>query len=107
MAGIMRENACCEADGELLLAFPVKTSSVDRTALLIDFLSDVLVLMQTEKAVFCLTQITRLTETEVEAEIRGYRTPAFDEDIKAVTYHEANVHQRPDHKWETLVIFDI
>lgn len=107
MTRIMREDACLDDDALLPLRREVEVTSVDRTTLLIDFLSDVLVLMQTEKSVFCRTIIRHLTETEIEAEVLGYNVPAFDEDIKAVTYHEADVRQRPDQWWETLVIFDI
>ena len=47
MTRIMREDACRHAP-DLPVCRPVQLSSVDRTALLIDFLSDVLALMQTE-----------------------------------------------------------
>lgn len=106
MARIMREDAC-HNDPELPLRRALELRSIDRTVLLIDFLSDVLALMQVEKAVFCRTVIRRLTETEVEAEVYGYAVASFDEDIKAVTYHEAEVRQRSGEGWETLVIFDI
>ncbi len=106
MTHIMREDACRE-EKRLPLRFAVHTASVDRTALLIDFLSDVLLLMQTEKAVFCQVDLTCLDEKAVEANILGYPVDGFDEDIKAVTYHEADVRRSEDGKWETLLIFDI
>ena len=106
MTTIMREDAG-QPRNPLPLRFSVETASVDRTALLVDFLSDVLVLMQTEKAVFCEMDMLLLEEKRVVAEIRGYPVSGFDEDIKAVTYHQADVHRREDGKWETLIIFDI
>ncbi len=106
MTRIMREDACHNGR-ELTVRHPVVVTSVDRTTLLVDFLSDVLTLMQTEKAVFCRTTINQLSETALEAEVLGYPVSSFDEDIKAVTYHQADVRQRPDQWWETLIIFDI
>jgi SHS2 domain-containing protein len=106
MTRTMREDACQE-EKPFPFRFSVDTASVDRTALLIDFLSEVLLLMQTEKAVFCKLDLIRLDEKEIDAKIHGYPVAGFDEDIKAVTYHEAEVVQRKDGKWETLIIFDI
>jgi SHS2 domain-containing protein len=44
---------------------------------------------------------------EVIATIKGNRVSYFDEDIKAVTYHEAAVKQNNEGQLETVIIFDI
>ena len=85
----------------------IELDSVDATALFIDFLSDVLTLAHEHKAVFCEVEFQELNATHLRASIGGRPANGFDEDIKAVTYHEANVRQNVEGQWETLLIFDI
>lgn len=81
--------------------------SVDRIALLIDFLSEVLLNSHINKAIYCNLNIVKLTDQEIEATISGSSVEYFDEDIKAVTYHEANVFKHKNNQWEANIIFDI
>lgn len=85
----------------------IELESIDGTVLLIDFLSDVLTLCHEHKAVFCELNVQELNATHLQAHLSGRPANGFEEDIKAVTYHEANVRQNADGKWETLLIFDI
>ncbi len=85
----------------------VKIESPDITSLLIDFLSEILTYSQEEKAVFRKADIKKLTDTILEAEIFGEKVDEFDEDIKAVTYHEAEVRKNKRGNWEVTIIFDI
>lgn len=84
-----------------------KVESLDTTALLIDFLSEILYLTQTHKEIYNQLEITKLTETSIEGRVKGIKIEGFSEDIKGVTYHEAYVQQKSDGKWEALVIFDL
>lgn len=81
--------------------------SVDIIALLIDFLSEVLLNSHINKTIYCSLNIVKLTDQEIEASISGTPVEYFDEDIKAVTYHEANVFKNKDNQWEATIIFDI
>jgi len=81
--------------------------SVDITALLIDFLSEVLLESHINKTIYCKLNIIKQTDKEIEAVISGEKVDFFDEDIKAVTYHEAFVSQSGDKQWEANIIFDI
>ena len=85
----------------------IAVNSVDTTTLLIDFLSDLLTLSYTEKAIFCEVKIEEMTDNSVVAKVYGKRVDGFEEDIKAVTYHEAEVRKNRMGNWETLVIIDI
>jgi SHS2 domain-containing protein len=60
-----------------------------------------------DKAVFCDVEVIQLTETSFEASVSGVNVEHFVEDLKAVTYHEAEVRQTDDGYWETMIIFDI
>lgn len=97
----------CAEKGNDMIARSIEVRSFDSTTLLIDFLSDLLTFSYTENAVFCETMIHELGERSVKATVRGRRVPFFEEDIKAVTYHEAEVRKNDAGHYETLVVFDI
>jgi len=84
----------------------IKIKSPDLSALLIDFLSEVLYSSQANTEIYNEAKIIKLTDTELEAEIFGQKVERFGEDIKAVTYHDSEVKQVNDH-WEVTVLFDI
>lgn len=105
MASIIKKEAC--AHGEMPVKRRLSLNSADRTALLIDFLSEILTRTQTEKVVFCNVDFKKLSETELDGEIKGVKVDEFEEDIKAVTFHEAEVRKNEKGQWETTVIFDI
>ena len=106
MGDFLHPSSCQEA-GPCPIHTEIATDSIDRTALLVDFLNDALVAIFSLRAVFCEIDFHKLTETEVIAGLRGVPVDTFDDDIKAVTYHEADVHQNEEGLWETLIIFDI
>ncbi len=89
------------------MAKMIKIDSLDSTSLLIDFLSEVLQYSQEEKAVYCRMKILKLENNTLEAEIYGREADGFDEDVKAVTYHEAEIKKNEKGNWETIIIFDI
>jgi SHS2 domain-containing protein len=89
------------------VAWEVSVASLDTTALLVDFLSAVLTQTQVTKTIFCRATFAVLTPTNVTARLEGRRALRFDEDIKAVTYHEANVIRGADGNWLTVLVFDI
>ncbi|HEX9160157.1 MAG TPA: archease [Thermoanaerobaculia bacterium] len=83
----------------------VAIDSVDLTSLLVDFLNAVLSRAQIEHVAFDDVTLKRLTETEIAAQLIG-RPAQFTQDIKAVTYHEADV-RFVSGEWETMLVFDI
>lgn len=85
----------------------IKIQSLDLPALLVDFLSEVLYLSQVNKEIYNNVKFTKLEDRELKAEIFGQKIERFGEDIKAVTYHNLDVHQKEDNTWEATVLFDI
>lgn len=79
----------------------------DITSLLVDFLNKALSLSQIHREAYTKFFFNSFSDTRCEAEIRGVPVKYFDEDIKAATYHEANVKRNKKGQWETVVIFDI
>ncbi|MZQ76255.1 MAG: hypothetical protein GT589_08925 [Peptoclostridium sp.] len=81
--------------------------SMDYTCLLIDFLSEVLLLTQSHYSIFSRIDIESLTSSRIEAVLHGTFVDGFDEDIKAVTYHEAEVIKNEQGNYESVIVFDI
>ncbi len=80
--------------------------SADRTTLLVDFLNEVLHRAHVVREMFTDATFVRLDETHAEAEVSGIGPASFEEDVKAVTYHEADV-RREGETWMTTLVFDI
>jgi len=85
----------------------IKISSPELSSLLVDFLSEVLYLTQVNKEVYSEVNFKKFIDTEIEAELLGQKVESFGEDIKAVTYHSLDIHQKKDGIWEATVLFDV
>jgi len=85
----------------------VKISSPDFSALLVDFLSEALYLSQVNKEIYQDIKIKKLTDKKLEGELIGQKFGRIGLDIKAVTYHSLDIHQKKDGTWEATVLFDI
>lgn len=106
MNTILKAGAC---DDKKMLRHKrkVEVNSHDLTSLLIDFMNDVLTLTHTLKMIFCELEVQHLTDNEIVATVQGIGIAYLDDDIKAVTYHEANVHTNENGQLETVIVFDI
>lgn len=82
-------------------------TAYDITSLLIDFLSEVLTRSHIRKAIFHTIDYIEIQGNTLNARLLGTKADKFMEDIKAVTYHEANVRQNDKGYYETTVVFDI
>ena len=81
--------------------------SVDLPALLVDFLSEILYLSQVNKEVYDEAKFKKFSDKKIEAEVFGKKAERFNEDIKAITYHNLNIYQKKDESWEATILFDI
>jgi|LJSS01.1.fsa_nt_gb SHS2 domain-containing protein len=84
----------------------VELTAPDRTALLVDFLSEVLLYSQIKKALCCRVRFRHITETELAGMLYGVRVEGFVQDVKAVTYHEAEIRHLP-HGYEATLVLDV
>jgi SHS2 domain-containing protein len=80
--------------------------SPDTTALLVDFLNEVLNRAQIGRELFSDVVFMRFDGTSLTAELSGIAPASFEEDVKAVTYHEADVRQDGG-GWTTMLVFDL
>lgn len=94
-------------DKKLKIKNKIKIKSLDLPTLLVDFLSEVLYLIQVDKAIYREVKFIKFSNNELEAGISGQKVERFEGDIKAVTYHNLDVHQSKDGSWQAIVLFDI
>jgi SHS2 domain-containing protein len=80
--------------------------SADTTALLVDFLNEVLHRAHIGRELFTAVTFSRFDADSLTAELTGIAPASFEEDVKAVTYHEADVRQEGE-GWTTMLVFDI
>ena len=80
--------------------------SAGPTALLIDFLNEVLGRAHIGREMFDSVAFTRFEPNSLTATLTGTTPADFEEDVKAVTYHEADVRQG-DGVWTTMLVFDL
>lgn len=85
----------------------INVKSVDLNALLVDFLSEVLCLIQTNKEIYNDVKFTKFSEAELEGELFGNKVESFNEDIKAVTYHGLKIEKNKKCPYEATILFDI
>lgn len=88
-----------------LLEEKIRVESANQSALLVDFLNEILAKSQINKAVYRVSRLA-LRDSRLEAELIGVNVPEFDEDVKAVTYHEADIKKEGDF-WTTKLVLDI
>jgi SHS2 domain-containing protein len=86
----------------------VEVESGDLTGLFIDFLNEILSFNNIDKCIYDLVKDIRITDNaKIIARIEGYGIPHFKKDIKAVTYHEAEIRRSGVGLYEATIILDI
>lgn len=85
----------------------IKIESSDLVALLVDFLSEVNYLNETNYEVYDQIKFKKFSDKKLAGEILGKKVSSFGLVIKGVTYHDLEVHQRKDGLWEATILFDI
>jgi len=85
----------------------IEIEAASRTALLVDFLNEALWLAHTHREALAEVAFEAISETRLRATLRGFAAAAFGEDIKAVTYHEAEIRTNEAGNLETKLVFDI
>ncbi|HET7711714.1 MAG TPA: archease [Thermoanaerobaculia bacterium] len=84
----------------------IEVESSNRTNLLIDFLNEVLGLAFVHGEMYHGMRLESLTEQLLVGTLFATEATLADE-VKAVTYHEAEVKQQPDGRWSTTLVFDL
>jgi len=82
-------------------------SAPDRAALLVEFLSKALSFSHVHKEIYSKVIFRELSETSAQAVLYGFQVPKFDKDVKAVSYHDAEVKEGKNSRLEAILVLDI
>lgn len=84
-----------------------RLNSPDRTILLINFLNEVLSYSLTEQCVYDHISWFQLNGNYLDIHLTGYYIRSFTSDVKAVTFHEAEIQETSEGLLQTMIILDI
>jgi len=84
----------------------IEIKSVDFPALLVDFLSKIVYLCETEKEVYESINFRHLSEKRLAGQLSGRKTKKRGVQIKGVTYHNLQIVQKGD-QWRAEILFDV
>ncbi len=86
----------------------IQISSIDFTTLFIDLLNEILTYIHIDKCIYDHIKTLNITKDHtVMVELEGYPISDFSRDVKAVTYHEAEIKQSAAGIYQTVIILDI
>ncbi|NTW57399.1 MAG: archease [Chlorobiaceae bacterium] len=85
----------------------ISIEASDITSLLVDFLNAVLLETSIHKTLFSEVVSMKITNETISAILNGTPCRSLTRDIKAVTYHEADVKMNQAGKLETILVFDL
>ncbi len=84
----------------------IHVQGIDREALLVNWLSELLFLQETKRETYQKFHITNLSDTTLDAIAHGARTQPITKFIKAVTYHDLNIEQT-EKGWQATIVVDV
>jgi SHS2 domain-containing protein len=87
-------------------AHKVEVRSSDRTALLVDWLNELIFLSDVHKAAFSAIEVTSISDRHIVAEVRGVAVPVLKTAVKAATFHDASVELH-DASARARVVLDV
>ena len=85
----------------------LKISSLDLSSLLVDFLGEVLYFSEVKKEVYDSIEFLAFDDKNIEGILIGKKLKRMGIYVKAVTYHDLDIHQKKDGLLEATVLFDI
>jgi SHS2 domain-containing protein len=85
----------------------IRISAGDRTGLLVDFLNEVLFGMEKNYEFYTDVDFEELSPTKLVAKLKARPAIRFERNIKAVTYHEAEITEKENGLLSTMIVFDI
>lgn len=93
-------------DAQSTLTREIHAVGIDREALLVNWLSELLFFQETKRETFQKFEITKFSDTELDATVQGTALQPAAKWIKAVTYHDLKIIQT-DRGWEATVVVDV
>ncbi len=84
----------------------VTVSGIDYESLLVNWLSELLYLQESNRETYHRFDIQELSSTSLKAEVYGTPGIHIDKQVKAVTYHNLNIEQTQE-GWQATVVVDV
>jgi SHS2 domain-containing protein len=84
----------------------VELNAIDAESLLVEWLSELVYLAESELLVFKKFKILKATATHLQAKIFGGKTSMLQKHIKAVTYHNLKIIKTSE-GLEATIVFDV
>ncbi len=94
------------APGKPQIARPVEVTGIDYESLLVNWLTELVWLQESNHETYHRFQIETLTPTELRAQVFGTPLTALNKVIKAVTYHNLKIEQTAE-GWQATVVVDV
>lgn len=95
----------CETVSHSDCIMKLEATGVDRTALLIDFLTKTLKLSRCQHAIFCSMYIEYLSETKLIATLFGSWFKRYDQELRSVIGRQCTVDQNIDLTLSASIVF--
>lgn len=92
--------------GEITFHETISLQAPDWEILLVDWLTELLYLIEERELFFSQIVIHRVSDLTLEAEISGGPAAKASKHVKAVTYHNLSIRHTDD-GYETTVVFDV
>ena len=106
LSEILRKGSCTDTS-KIPIHERIEVSSPDLTALLFDFLSEVLLFCHTNKAVFCSLIIEQMNDTSIIGTLHGKPVDEFDYDVKEVRFRESNIQRNTLNQFAVQIVFEV
>ena len=85
----------------------IHIEAVDIHSLLVDYLSKIVADSDMYGRIFLNATFSKFGENFLEGELSGYPTETFDNEIKAVSYSDVDIHKTPAGYFEVSLAFDV
>lgn len=101
---VVNERVICDS---LPISRELHVDSIDQSALLVDFLSELLSLSDIHYEAYFDATIHQLSDTQIHATVHGVPITGFEVvELKAVTYHECEI-KKVGEQFQAEIVFDI
>jgi len=95
-----------ERTGDIPVSHTLQLEAPDRETLLVEWLSELLYLTESQNETFDAFAVSDLTATHLEARVTGGPAGPMNKQIKAVTFHDLRIEEA-ERGYEVTVVFDV
>ena len=105
MNELLKKDFCRNIDGTQITS-EIEIYAYSSTSLLLNFLSEILMLSHSTHVIFCTAKFMTLSENYLLARVSGSKIDKFDRNLKSVSYHEAEITKNNHGNLAADIVFD-